>query len=225
MLQVLEFGSVEPSLHCDQRQTLGERVVGSEPHGSRDHDGSGDPSYDGFSAGYGVGGPFGASVSTTNTTCLAGCGSSHGDPHYANADGVAIDYQGAGEYLALTSTSHDLDVQVRQQPHAGSLQVAVNTALAANIAGDRVGVYAPDPNLPARPSLFVNGQPNFKTGTISLPHGGRLDVDASTVTITWPDGTSLVVHKVPVINVEYSIASSRKGAIAIFADGAGVIRS
>ncbi len=174
---------------------------------------NGDPSYQGFYGGVGAGAPGGGSTTTTNTVCLAGCGSSHGDPHYVSADGLAADYQGAGEFLALTSTKHDLDVQVRQQPRAASLQVSVNTAVAANVVGDRVGVYARDPNLPARPSLFVDGQPNFKLGLINLPHGGRLNVDVNTVVITWPDGTYLIVHKSPAANVEYWLAASRMGTV------------
>ncbi|MHB8492414.1 MAG: RHS repeat-associated core domain-containing protein, partial [Solirubrobacteraceae bacterium] len=175
--------------------------------------GNGNPSYQGFYGGVGVGAPAGASTTTTTTVCLAGCGSSHGDPHYVSADGLAVDYQGAGEFVALTSSKHDLDVQVRQEPRAGSLQVSVNTAVAANVAGDKVGVYARDPNLPARPSLFVDGQPNFQLGFIKLAYGGRLNVDVNSVVITWPDGTYLIVHKSPVANVEYSLAASRLGTV------------
>ena len=74
--------------------------------------------------------------------CATGCVSSRGDPHLTTADGTSFDFQGAGEYLALTSSGGTiLVVQVRQELYLDYRTVTVNTGYAFNVAGDRVAVY------------------------------------------------------------------------------------
>ena len=79
--------------------------------------------------------------------------SSNGDPHVLTADGLAYDFQAAGEFTAIKSSSSDFEIQVRQEPWAGSTTVTVNTAVAMNVAGDRVGVY-----VGARDVVHINGR-------------------------------------------------------------------
>jgi hypothetical protein len=99
--------------------------------------------------------------------------SSNGDVHFRTGDGAYYDLQLVGEFIALKSTSDDLEVQARQAPWQGtSRSVSTNAAVAINVVGDRVGFYA-GPN----GGLHVNGQLTAFPGdneAIELPQGGRL---------------------------------------------------
>jgi len=179
--------------------------------------GNGQPSYNGVNLGLSFGAPAGFSATRTTATCVRGCGESGGDPHIFSADGLHFNYQGAGEFLALTSTTtHDLDVQVRQQAvssHSGP-EVAFNTAVAANVDGDRVGVYPYDPAHPEKPQLYVNGNAVNPNGTIRLAHGGQVVSRAGTVILSWPDSTTMtVVDSSGILEVGFSLAAARKGTV------------
>ena len=77
---------------------------------------------------------------------------SGGDTHDETADRTHFDFQAAGEFLAATSESGAVQVQVRQQPVLGGTVVTFNTAVVALVNGDRVGVYSEEPSF-----LVVNG--------------------------------------------------------------------
>jgi hypothetical protein len=134
------------------------------------------------------GGGGGASPDGGHQGCVGdGCGSSTGDPHISPYDGVWYDFQAAGEFVLTRSTTDDLEVQVRQQPYAGSRYVAVNTAVAARVAGDRVGIYLGSPL-----GVRVNGRPALLgSGTHRLPKGGSVRGVRGQVDVSWPDGTFL----------------------------------
>ena len=92
--------------------------------------------------------------------------------------------------MVATSKDGKYVIQARQQPW-GDL-VAVNTAIAANVDGDRVGVYTREPSF-----LLVNGAPvkelDFEK---RLPHGGWLQRHGGTVDVRWREGGSLTVTQV-----------------------------
>ena len=69
-----------------------------------------------------------------------GPGSSSGDPHLRTPDGLAYDFQAAGEFVLVQATAGDLTVQVRQEPVGTSTVASMNTAVAMSVAGDRVGL-------------------------------------------------------------------------------------
>jgi len=118
-----------------------------------------------------------------------GPGSSFGEPHLRTPDGLAYDFQAAGEFIALKSTADGLEVQVRQEPLGVSTVVSINTAVATNVAGDRVGVY-----VGTQPPLWINGQPTTLDGeSLSLPHGGRVERQGARYAIVWPDQTVVEV--------------------------------
>lgn len=117
-----------------------------------------------------------------------GGGSSFSDPHLVTFDGGWYDFQGAGEYTLVRSRSGDLDVQVREEPLSMDSPlgkaIAINTAVAMRVAGDRVGVYTP--GLAVR----VNGRGFVPTPRARrLPRGGSVRLIDGEVEIRWPDGS------------------------------------
>ncbi len=148
--------------------------------------------------------PVGACRPATPTTPLChptrGCparpvGASAGDPHLSTFDGRRYDFQGAGEFvLAADPTARGRDafeVQTRQTPWPGSRLVAVDTAMAANVAGDRVEVDL----VAGAMAVLVNGVAG-PIANRALPGGGTIthsDYHGEVLTVDWPDGSYLQV--------------------------------
>jgi RHS repeat-associated protein len=140
--------------------------------------------------GPGGGGPGGGGPGGPGGPGGAGPGGGHGEPHLDSVTGVHFDFQAAGEFLVAASPDGKYLIQVRQQPW-GDL-VAVNTALAAGVDGDRVGVYAREPSF-----LLVNGAPVKELDVEKrLAHGGWLERHGGSVSIRWREGGSLEVTQV-----------------------------
>jgi RHS repeat-associated protein len=121
--------------------------------------------------------------------CAIYCSS--GDPHVRTADGLDASFQGAGEYLMVASADGSVQIQARQQPPGNLTSVTITTAVAAYVAGDRVGVYLAD-----NVSLMVNGEvlPDGDL-TRALPHGGSVTRQGSLYFVEWPDGSRLTVER------------------------------
>ncbi|MEU8167002.1 VWD domain-containing protein [Micromonospora sp. NPDC049004] len=141
------------------------------------------------------------------------CANSNGDPHLLTYDGLRYDFQAAGEFVLSRSTTDDFEVQTRQTMFPASSTVAVNSAVAARVRGDRVAVYA----TPGGPVVRVNGAPATvaPTGT-KLPHGGTVTTWwDGTVTVDWPDGTRLTAHPLGVwgLSVSVSAPDARAGTL------------
>lgn len=106
------------------------------------------------------------------TTCDVQRGRSNGDPHMQTFDGEKYDFQTAGEYMLTASTINNFHVQTRQVKHND--KISVNAAMAVNVNGDIVTVYAQDfPDEHTNKPIRVNGdilendnEPAF------LPEGG-----------------------------------------------------
>ncbi len=120
------------------------------------------------------------------------------DPHVRTLDDRHFDFQGAGEFVAVRDTAAPdpttaLQIQVRQQPWPGSRLVAVNTAVVANVNGDRIQLGLAGGGL----VLLIDGAVH-DLSTVDLPKGGHLAVASAnavaTATITWPDGSYAVVN-------------------------------
>ena len=132
------------------------------------------------------------------------CNLDWGDTHVVTADGTHYDFQAAGEFIASTSPDHAMEVQVRQEPVLGGTLITFNTAVAANVDGDRVGVYAKEPSF-----LMVNDQPVTAVDLAErLPHGGSLERHGGLVTVTWPDGSRLTVTR-DADTLDYTFAPSK----------------
>jgi VWD domain-containing protein len=144
----------------------------------------------------------------------AGAGS-NGDPHLTSFDGHSYDFQAGGEFT-LALGGDDLEIQARQEAYRGgdgreNLSVSINTAVAANVAGDRVTVTA----APDRPELRVDGDVLTPRAEQELPGGGSVAPNGGGYALRWPDGTTLWV--VPIgqygMNVAVRPAAERKGKL------------
>jgi hypothetical protein len=136
-----------------------------------------------------------------------------GDTHLLTFDGLLVDFQAVGEFVLIRSNEGDLEVQVRQRPHRDSGTVSVNTAVAANVAGNHVSIDGAQ----AEP-LRIDGEPSTVTEEgVGLSNGGQVAFDGVFYTLTWPDGSEITV---PVWNydpkwleVRVSLADARAGTI------------
>lgn len=123
--------------------------------------------------------------------------SSFGDPHLLGFGGTALEFQAAGEFtLVKSTTTDDLEVQARQQPEA--LIFAVDTAVAMRVGHAVVEVDRPvnDRGI----SVYVNHRP-VHAKSIRLAGGGSVKLLALRnagfggrekfpgVKVTWHDGT------------------------------------
>jgi hypothetical protein len=124
----------------------------------------------------------------TKDDCAANCAVTNGDPHVTTFDGRHVDFQAVGEFVALRSLDDSMQVQVRQRPFPDSSEVSVNTAVAMDVAGDRVGIYLRDGDM----TVLVNGKPT-QGDNATLPHTGtvtRTVVDGQPyLSVGWPDGS------------------------------------
>lgn len=131
-----------------------------------------------------------------------------GDPHLYSFDGLAYDFQAAGEFVLAESMSGDLVVQARQEPWGSSETVAINTAVAMNVAGDRVGVYAERSS-----ALYVNSEATELSGSsLSLPNGGTVTNEGDLYLVTWPDGSVFsATLRGSILNIGGELAEARRG--------------
>jgi RHS repeat-associated protein len=117
----------------------------------------------------------------------------YGDTHLTTLDGTHYNFQGAGEFTLVKSTTDDFEIQVRQQPWNGSTTVTVATAVSLELGGQRIGIYLNDPN-----PLKINGT------AVNLSDGGIYAVGTDIITRT---GNS------------YNILSANNDLIQVSLDG------
>ncbi len=145
--------------------------------------------------------------------CNPGCAVSNGDPHLTTFDQAYYDFQAVGEFVLTRAPGGGLEVQARQSPFPGSAVVSVNTAVAANVAGDRVGVYASAGGL----QLHVGGVATApSSGARRLAHGGTVSpLEDGSFDIGWPDGSELVVRPIGPwgLSVSLELAEARRGRV------------
>lgn len=124
----------------------------------------------------------------TRPGCNLTMGRSYGDPHIRTFDGKSYSFQTVGEYVLSSSPDRSFEVQARQKPQTN--QVSLNTAVAMNVYGDRVGIYANDfPDGQSGTPVRVNGRAVYlKNETFYLPHGGTIQHTGREYVVTWPTG-------------------------------------
>lgn len=146
--------------------------------------------------------------------CQGNCGGSNGDPHLVTFDGKYYDMQAVGEFTLARSTVDDFEIQARATPLKSTHWASVNTALAMNVAGDRVGFYFADEKLSLRVNSSVVNLP------ATLPKGGRVsEVDIAfgkVHVVAWPDGSMAWIRPTAVgygLVINASLPESRRGKL------------
>jgi hypothetical protein len=151
---------------------------------------------------------------------------SYGEPHLRTGNGGTFDFQAVGEFLVALSSDGTFIVQVRQEPLFPQADVAINTAVAANVNGDRVGVYTKEASF-----LVINGAPNNQAELLQrLPHGGIIRRHGTTVAVEWPDGSRLTAMQLGrLLNYAFEpsarVAPSLSGLLPNARRGAGPSQS
>lgn len=125
--------------------------------------------------------------------CSTLIGRSYGDPHLRSFDQATYSFQTVGEFVVAKSTKNQFEVQARQSPQNSNF--SLNSAVALNVAGDRLCYYVrekPDGHFsPWR----LNGQPLvLNGGTFYLPNGGTLSLNGRFYTVSWPTGENVIVE-------------------------------
>lgn len=145
----------------------------------------------------------------SRTGCSPVMGRSYGDPHLATFDGVSNSFQTVGEFVLVQSASDNMRVHVRQK--ASTDEVSVSTAIAMDVAGDRVAIYgkdAPDGNNTT--PLRINGEAVYlENDTYYLPFGGTVRQDdrmtRDSYLITWPTGETVKVAGTSQMNIAVQV--------------------
>ncbi len=121
-------------------------------------------------------------------------GVSWGDPHLITLDQLGYEFQPVGEYDLSFSSDSQFRVQARHQPWGGSTAVSVNTAIATQMNGKKVGLYI---NPPAGQSPLRIGDTGVRTNVpaagLDLGAGYSVTLSGSSYTFKNPSGDKLVV--------------------------------
>ncbi len=117
----------------------------------------------------------------------------YGDPHMVSFDGARYSFQTVGEFVLTKSDKGDVEVQTRQRPQNDDF--SLNTAVAMNVGGDRLAIYAEDyPDADYSTPVRLNGQSLRLTGsTYFLDHGGTIQKSGQSYFVHWPNGESAEV--------------------------------
>lgn len=125
--------------------------------------------------------------------CSTLTGRSYGDPHLRSFDEATYSFQSVGEFVVAKSSKNHFEVQARQSPQDRNF--SLNTAVALNVAGDRLCYYSGEkPDRQFNP-WRLNGQPLSLNGrTYFLPNGGTLSLNGRYYTVSWPTGENVIVE-------------------------------
>jgi RHS repeat-associated protein len=134
---------------------------------------------------------------------------SAGDVHLKTLDGIAYDFQGAGEYTLVKSTIDDFEIQTRQEPWNNSNSVTINTAAVIQLGGQKIGFYLDDPN-PVR----INGV------AVNIPDGALYGIGQTLIArsgvaynIFSANGDTIELTLTNCISLSISLADNRKGNV------------
>ncbi len=127
----------------------------------------------------------------SSASCSSVQGRSYGDPHLISFDGERFSFQTVGEFVLAKGGKNRMEVQTRQR--AAGESFSLNTAVAMNVNGDRVCLYAGDfPDQFRNTPVRVNGQPVTVSSThYFLPNGGVIRHSGQSFIVDWPTGESL----------------------------------
>jgi hypothetical protein len=133
------------------------------------------------------------SILTGSNSCKPVSARSYGDPHLVSFDGASFSFQTVGEFVMAKSASGHMEVQARQR--AEGQDFSLNTAVAMNVAGDRLCFYANEKPDADHENLFrLNGNPIRVESTYHLPHGGTIVKSGrKEYIVSWPSGERAIL--------------------------------
>ena len=165
----------------------------------------------------------------SNVSCAPTLGRSYGDPHLQSYDGERFSFQTVGEFVLTKSNDSKMEVQSRQR--AVRDDFSLNTALAMNVGGDRVCLYAEDhPDGNTTTPVRLNGQPlNIGTKPYFLPNGGVITMSGGTYLVDWPTGESVTAKPgrtagVSFYNVGVSVNTCTRNYSGVLGNANGIRR-
>lgn len=126
--------------------------------------------------------------------CKVSSGRSYGDPHLVSMDGARYSFQTVGEFTLAKSGNGAVDIQTRQKSQSDDF--SLNTAIAMNVNGDRVALYAEDyPDSDRSTPVRVNGRPVTITNEpFALNNGGVIRKSRGLYVVDWPTGESTTIE-------------------------------
>lgn len=165
----------------------------------------------------------------SNVDCVPVRGRSYGDPHLKSYDGERFSFQTVGEFVLTKSANGAVEVQSRQKPINNDF--SLNTAVAANVNGDRVCLYAEDhPDGISSTPLRVNGRAiNIGSKPFFLANGGVVTRSNRSYIIDWPTGESMTAQPgrssgVSFYNISMSINPCTNSYSGVLGNANGVRR-
>jgi len=137
----------------------------------------------------------GVNTMVSAVSCSPRRGRSYGDPHLVSFDGERFSFQTVGEFVLARNSNGRMEVQARQKPMQNDF--SLNTAVAMNVNGDRVSLYAEDiPDGFGNTPVRVNGQPVEVTARhYFLPNGGIIHRTGNNYIVDWPTGESVNIRQ------------------------------
>jgi hypothetical protein len=162
----------------------------------------------------------------TRPGCEPVTGRSYGDPHLKSYDGARYSFQTVGEFILSKSSDGNMEVQARQK--SSREDISLNTAVAMNVGGDRVGIYASDfPDGNSSTPVRVNGQAvHIDTRPYFLSNGGTIRRTNKTYIVDWPTGESVSAQvrggSMPFLNLTVQVfPCSRGGYVGLMGNANG----
>ena len=132
-------------------------------------------------------------------------GKSWGEPNFITYDGYRYTSQQPGEFTLARSAVTGYEIQVRHTYLKKG--IALNSAVAMNVRGDRVAVYSKKSEIPDgnySTPLRINGQAIPLEGDqICMPKGGVVRFVEEDIHVYWPTGEILKITFMPAFNREY----------------------
>lgn len=124
-------------------------------------------------------------------SCSPVGGRTYGDPHLVSYDGARYSFQTVGEFVLTKASTTQFEVQSRQK--AQNDNFSLNTAIAMNVNGDRVCIYAEDlPDNDRSTPVRVNGVAQQISSTpFFLSNGGMITRSGETYIVDWPTGEAV----------------------------------
>ena len=144
-----------------------------------------------------AGGPGDDIQDAQDEDCEERKGSISGDPHISTLDGLHYTTYSVGEFVALSSTTDDFQIQIRTAPTSDDKSPACANAssvagIAMRMGNKRVAVYAKAPN-----RIFIDGEPSTLVvrKPVVVDQGAMVfSATSGEVGFAWDDGSLLMVR-------------------------------